>query len=282
VGEVVERDGEFRGNGDKEWLLDFDGWNLPIYCFVNWRKVPENTPFPSLTRGTICRYTSVEGHRLCEEYLENLEIEPIIDEPTETEPVSDKQLLSMLIDEGLRPGSAEELTQALARIRLLAEYYIHKYQGNDISWADVREHETRTFLVMPLLLALGWTEQQIKIEQPAGNRKRIDIACFSKPYHQEERECLMIIETKGLSQGLDYAGVQAKAYSKAYKRCHLIVVTNGYVYKAFEKTDGVFHDEVTAYLNLLTPTKEYPLNPRNGNGALKMMRMLLPKPFDIK
>lgn len=34
VGEVVERDGKCGGKGDKKWLKDFDGWNLPAYCYV--------------------------------------------------------------------------------------------------------------------------------------------------------------------------------------------------------------------------------------------------------
>ena len=35
AGEVVERDGQHRGENDKHWLMDFDGWELPGYCFVD-------------------------------------------------------------------------------------------------------------------------------------------------------------------------------------------------------------------------------------------------------
>jgi len=41
--------------------------------------------------------------------------------------------------------------------------------------ADIREHETRTFLVIPLLLALGWAEQQLKIEMPAAGAESISL-----------------------------------------------------------------------------------------------------------
>ena len=40
AGEVVERDGRHRGEDDKEWLRDFDGWDLRAYCgevTMRWR-----------------------------------------------------------------------------------------------------------------------------------------------------------------------------------------------------------------------------------------------------
>ena len=35
AGEVVQRDGKHRGQGDKEWLKDFDGWELEAYFYVD-------------------------------------------------------------------------------------------------------------------------------------------------------------------------------------------------------------------------------------------------------
>jgi hypothetical protein len=53
VGEVVDRNGIFRSEGDKDWLFDFDGWELPAWCNVDWH-MPE-TPIPTsgLTRATM-------------------------------------------------------------------------------------------------------------------------------------------------------------------------------------------------------------------------------------
>ena len=45
AGEVVQRNGVHRGEGGKEWLQDFDGWDLSAYCYVNWR-VPPNPAKP--------------------------------------------------------------------------------------------------------------------------------------------------------------------------------------------------------------------------------------------
>src|SRR5690242_14348006 len=55
VGRVVERNGRFKGDGDKDWLRDFDGWDLRAWCYVDWHKpdVPASTI--GLTRATIQR-----------------------------------------------------------------------------------------------------------------------------------------------------------------------------------------------------------------------------------
>jgi hypothetical protein len=53
------------------------------------------------------------------------------------------------------------LTQALRRIRRLARFYL------DRDWILTNEYDTRTFLVVPLLLALGWAEQRMKVELQA-------------------------------------------------------------------------------------------------------------------
>ncbi len=69
--------------------------------------------------------------------------------PGQTTVVDDDEIVQHLISQGLRPGAAEELTATFNRIRRLARYYHGR------RWEDVGEHEARTFLVIPLLLALG-------------------------------------------------------------------------------------------------------------------------------
>jgi hypothetical protein len=145
-------------------------------------------------------------------------------------------------------------------------------------WEDVREHETRTFLVIPLLLALGWSEQQIKIELSCSGG-RIDIACFASSYKRDNNECVAIIETKGFSSGLDYAAKQAKSYSKDFPNCKIIIVTNGYCYKVYRRdkaNQSRFSPLPLAYLNLLKPKDSYPLDPKNVGGALEAIKCLLP------
>ena len=160
AGEVVERDGQHRGENDKHWLMDFDGWELPGYCFVDWHEPEKETIAPKgLTRGTIQNVGNQELRDRADDIISSYPLRDKLDlEPEHTRAIDDREIIDYLIRQGLRPGSAEELTSTFNRIRLLARYYRRYHR-----WQDIREHETRTFLVIPLLLALGWAEQQIKI-----------------------------------------------------------------------------------------------------------------------
>ena len=278
AGEVVERNGRCCGRQADEsgWLWDFDGWALPAYCYVDWRvpKAPVETR--GLTRSTIQRAHKSKHHRIADD-LVRLDPFPIEPEPPPTRKVEDAEILESLIGEGLRPGAADDLTATFRRIRLLARYY---YKAKRHKWEDIREHETRTFLAVPLLLALGWSEQQIKIELPAG-RGRVDIACFSRPYRQKNDECRVLIETKDFSSGLDQAVAQATGYAKHFPRSRVMVVTNGHCYKTYRR-DGSdeFSSEPSAYLNLLRPRDRYPVDPKNVDGALQVLKDLLPRHLD--
>jgi len=270
VGEVVGRNGKHRGNADKSWLRDFDGWDLPAYCYVDWRVPDKPVSTNGLTRSPIQKVHQDEHKSLADKLLK-LSIQPYDPEPQPTNPVTDETILEFLIGEGLRPSSADELTNTFRRIRLLANYYFK--QGD---WKEIREHETRSFLIIPLLLALGWAEQQIKIELPSENR-RIDIACFSIPYNRNKDDCALIIEAKDFSSGLDYAPKQAHRYVKNFPLCKVVVVSNGYCYKTYIRTEsGNFDLRPSAYLNLLMPKDRYPLDPVNVNGVLGVLKWLLP------
>jgi hypothetical protein len=129
-------------------------------------------------------------------------------------------------------------------------------------------------------LALGWTERQIKIEIGAG-RGRIDIACFGRPYTRvagkaNNQDCELIIETKGLQQGLSLAPAQVRGYAEFYPSTRAIVVTNGYCSKVYVKKEGEFPALPTCYLNLLDPRDLYPLDPVQTAGCVEVLVELLP------
>lgn len=271
VGDVVARNGVCRGDGDKEWLHDFDGWDLPAYCYVNWRVPHRPRDTEGLRRGTICR---IHKSAALAEADAILTLPPIMPqpEPKPTKLVDDDEILDFLIREGLRPGAADDLTNTLRRIRLLANYY-NMHFDRDI----IKEHETRTFLIIPLLLALGWAEQQLKIEFSTCFGS-IDIACFARPYHRKNNECVALIESKSFSSGLHYAPEQVREYAKAFQTCQVLVVSNGYCYKTYKRLPGNegFSKTPSAYMNLLKPRKRYPLDPVNVKGVFDVLRTLLP------
>ena len=275
VGEVVERDGRCRGWNDKSWLRDFDGWNLAAWCNVEWR-VPD-TPLETsgLTRATIQKIGMSHIIDLASAMLINLpkrtDYEP---EPAPTNTVTDDDLIGHLIQYGLRPGAAEDLTQAMRRIRLLARFYLQR------DWNLTKEHEARSFLVVPLLLALGWAEQRIQVELKVSGVGRADIACFRNPVTMpdQDEDCVLLIETKGLLQGLDNAPEQAQRYAEKFPSCNVVLVTNGYCYKAYQRgSNGSFSLEPSAYLNIINPQDRYPIDPTQVGGAIEILKMLAPR-----
>lgn len=271
AGTVVQKNGVHKGYADKEWLRDFDGWDLQAYCYVDWKRPNQPISINGLTRATIQRLHQQKHKDAANNILNTGVAVPALPEPTKTKIVADGEILKFLIKEGLRPSSADELTNTISKIRLLADYYYHHCW-----WEDIREHETRTFLVVPLLLALGWSEQQIKIELPCSGG-RIDIACFRKSYKRKNDECVAIIETKDFSSGLDYAQKQAKTYSQDFPSCKAVIVTNGYCYKTYLRDEnGQFQTSPSAYINLLMPRDKYPLDPVEVGGAFNAIKWLLP------
>jgi hypothetical protein len=203
--------------------------------------------------------------------------EPRAKEPQSTNLVTDDDILKHIVAHGMR-SPVSGVIAALQRIRALASYY-----GSSTQWHDIREHEIRTFLVVPLLLALGWDERQLKIELPVSGRRRLDIAGFAAYYNLDGRRssgcsgCTLIIETKAFDKGLYFAPEQARAYAAEVPSCTTVIVSNGYCYKVFGSgADGAISATPRAYVNLLQPRNRYPLDPVHVDGALEAMRCLLP------
>jgi len=268
VGVVGQRGGKPRHKGDKRWLLDVDGWDLPAYCFVDWHKPSFSINVAGLTRATLQMIWDpviIDAAKLC---VARFPVSPYEPEPMMPAKVEDEEIIEFLVGKGLRVAAAEELTTTFRRIRRLAKYY-----KENVDWGDVREHETRTFLIVPLLIALGWPEQSIKIEQPVP-KGRVDLALFNGPYKGNPQEAQLLIETKGFAQGLSYAPGQAKGYADHYSNCKVIFVSNGYCYTAYVKEGKAYPDEPSAYLNILDPRSAYPLNPKIS-GALELLGLLL-------
>lgn len=85
------------------------------------------------------------------------------------------------------------------------------------------EHEVVAYLVLPLLFALGWTEEQLALEW-----NNIDVAGFSGPATSPEH-CVMVCEAKAMNNGLSGVLAQAVGYYKQHdlKNCRRILITQG-------------------------------------------------------
>ncbi len=272
VGYVVSRNGIHKGEGNKLWLKDFDGWPLTAYCYVEWHQPAQPVTVSGMSRSPLVRVNKIDPIDAANDILSNyppLKIEP---DPVATSPVTDEMLCSYLIAEGWSTHDAEQFRFSLQPIVLLAEYYREKN-------LEIREHEIRTLLIIPLLLALGWSEKNLKIEYTASKGGRIDIACFSKPYENEtsDKDCILLIESKNLKSGLCVAADQVKSYAISFPSCNTVITSNGFCYKAYEKVGDTFSDEPSAYMNITDFQDRYPLSPSDGAGTLEMIKLLLPK-----
>jgi len=89
---------------------------------------------------------------------------------------------------------------------------------------------------------------------------------------------VLLLESKGFGQSLDYAFTEVKGYAEHFPKCQVLITSNGYCYKAYHRKAGGsgFEDSPSAYLNLLRPTKTHPLLPGVG-GATELLAYLLPR-----
>jgi hypothetical protein len=194
------------------------------------------------------------------------------------------EIQSHLISEGLESEFAENFVDNLEQIQSVADRYFESEYKN---WPDIQEDEVRAFLVVPLLQALGWDERRIRLELTPSklgveSGKRIDIACFSRPYEAGKKDanrgnCTFLIEVKRFSSGVTSdAPDQVKKYAEGIPGCQMVMVSNGYCYKAFiREDDGNFPDTPSAYLNIRKPSRNFPLND-DVQGCLELLRLMLP------
>ena len=263
------------GDKAKEWLKDFDGWILSSYCHVDW-KIP--TEEISIYRGrTIHKIHKTDVINIADIILNTGTEKRTCEEPQDVRKVEVDEILNFLKDE-MKTTSEDDLKNAISRIQSLAEHYY-----NNQRWRNIREHEARTFLVIPLLLALGWREQQIKIELPCTGGK-VDIACFRENYKGQKNvdECVAIIETKSFHIGLDYAVGQINRYVEAdleyFRNCNTAIVTNSHCYKVHLRNGDKFKEDPAAYMNIREPKNKYPLDPK-VEGTLETIKWLLPNSY---
>jgi len=253
--------------GDYEWLEQFDdvqGWDLQHCRRVEWVCPAGLRKVAGLARGTFRRVYNSEVKAVARAVLEEGQEQPVNEIPPAAKAVSDEDLIDYLIDNGLRPGDAEMVIQTIWRIRRLGRWY--EKHGKDLS-----EHEIRTFLIVPILLALGWSEQKLKIEW-----KNTDISFFSRVYDSGDEPC-MILESKRMGEGLGYAEKQVQRYAKDMPSCKRLIVSDGIRYYLYVKQGESwdFEKDLRAYMNLLRLKNRHPYRTDVG-GAPDLFISLMP------
>ena len=124
--------------------------------------------------------------------------------------------------------------------------------------------------MVPLFLGLGWSHQQIAVEW-----KKVDMAFFKQP-PTTEQNCVMILEAKGMGEGLDDVLKQPIDYikEKGLQNVHYIAVTNGQIILVYGQSGKVWNQTPQAYLDITCLKKKY-IIPK-GTNPVDTLVMLQP------
>jgi hypothetical protein len=139
--------------------------------------------------------------------------------PSPPVPLSLEELGQQLFAKGIANDAVDRVVSAIQRQRRLLKWYAE--QG-DASMRP-KEHEVVAHMILPLLLALGWSEQLLAIEW-----NKIDLAAFCETPTTSDT-CVLVCEAKEMRHGLQDVLDQAVRYVETLKlkRCQRVLLTQG-------------------------------------------------------
>lgn len=247
---------------------DIDGWDLRHSRRVRWLWTYDGEPksFESYTLDW--GQTLNEGvDAQVEEWIEDLNLDadpdfnlrPLPDQPGQ--PISTQDISRYLFDAGVDSNAINQLIEEIDELNRIASWYSR-------SEASPSEHETVSYLVIPLLRALGWTPQKMAVEW-----ENIDLALFSA-LPRESGQLIGAVEAKQWQSSCLSARSQAERYANevADETCERLVVTDGNRYGVFVRDQETFPDRPDAYLNLADPKDRYPI--MESDGAPEALRLM--------
>ncbi|MBI5708617.1 MAG: hypothetical protein HZC36_16655 [Armatimonadetes bacterium] len=262
------------------WSSSFDdvfGWDLQHYHRVIWQDhlvdaiadLQKDRPLFSYMKQIVkfTRHHQNSTSILLEPLLERIEsreLRPLPEEPPE--PLSLEDLATHLFGLGLPNAHVEQAVKAIERQRRLWQWYEH------FGGASSRpgEHEVIAHMVLPLLLALGWSEQLLAVEW-----KKIDLAGFTGT-PTTEHNCVLVCEAKGFGHGMQSAIQQARNYvrDRHLGGCKRILLTQGERFYLYDCGPGSNSDAASGYINLSKIRTNHTLPP--GTNGVKSIMALTP------
>jgi len=147
-----------------------------------------------------------------------------------------------LFSKGLSNDAVDEVIAAIKRQRRLMKWY-HQ-QGKESHRPS--EHEVVAHMVLPLLLALGWSEQLLAVEW-----SKIDLAAFSGTPTTTEN-CVLVCEAKQMKHGMSDVFEQALKYVRKNQltKCRNILLTQGGRLYLYVKSGRKWPEKPTGYVNI--------------------------------
>ena len=162
--------------------------------------------------------------------------------PSEATTLSLEEFGEELFSRGLPNNSVDQLIKAIERQRRLIRWYDVHGEKSD----RPTEHEIVAHMVLPLLLALGWSEQLLAVEW-----KRVDLAVFTEA-PTVSKNCCLVCEAKRFGHGLQNVFEQAEGYTRnlKLKNCEKILLTQGKILYLYEKSEEEWNEQPVGYLNV--------------------------------
>ena len=215
-----------------EIFEDIQGWDLQHFVEVDWFVLEDQRELnfdKSLLSGSTlerCSKDEVLSKILVENFNHYISEESSILELSQYPLLKVRDLKMELLNKGLRVIDADFMLNSIERIQTLVQWYYN----ND---ANASEAEIRSFLVIPFFIALGWSEQKMKLEFA-----HIDISLFDKPFRDGRiNEPSLIIEVKKLKDGLAFTNRQIEKYGIKFPKTYKFITTNGHIYNYYEKNE---------------------------------------------
>lgn len=234
---------------------DIDGWDLQHVRRVRW--FPDTGQrFPAKTLGGQVRTFASVNVESIKTWIENLNPSDLASNrelvllPTAGKEIKAAELGERLFIEGLPSEYVDKLMSAFASLQRIAAWYANKTKRPE---GRPSEQETVCYLVIPLLLSLGWSQQTAAVQW-----HYIDVALFSKmPPTDATLAC--VVEAKLLGRSVFSPTGQAVDYAlrAGREQCKKLIVTDGIRYALHGRVGNEF--KLEAYLNILKMRDSYPI-----------------------
>lgn len=248
VGEIADDTGVC-----SEAFADVDGWELQHVRRVLWFPNTANS-FPARTLGGQVRTFASVNVEPVRAWVESLNISEavrsreLVSLPKAGASLDADELGKQLFTEGMPGEYVDKLMATFSSLHRVASWY-----SNENKRPEGRPSETETvcYLVVPLLLSLGWSQQTAAVEW-----NRVDVALFrGMPPTDSTLAC--VVEAKLLGNSVFRPFGQAREYALRTGReaCDRLVVTDGIRYALHRRQGSDFN--MAAYLNILDMRDTY-------------------------
>lgn len=234
---------------------DVDGWDVRNVRRVCW--FPNTAKqFPSKTLGGQVRTFASVNVDAVRSWVQSLSVpdtdcgRELKELPLAGTVLDPAELAKQLFIEGLPSEHVDKLTATFASLQRVASWY----------WNETKrpagrpsEQETVAYLVVPLLLSLGWSQQTAAIQW-----NYIDVALFrAMPPADATLAC--VVEAKHLDKSVFSPVGKACDYAlrPGREKCDRLIVTDGIRYALHRREADNF--VLDAYLNVLNPRERYPV-----------------------